>query len=78
MIWITISINYNVPTWLVLDEIYANHAELDDHWKRALIDWKDICTLVEWGGKCNGVKSYKGLLYPFIWQRYVSRAIDLY
>jgi hypothetical protein len=51
----------------VLDEMYEKQAGLDDHWKRAPKEWKDIGALVEWSGKCKVVTAHNGVAIQGLW-----------
>ncbi|HML94994.1 MAG TPA: hypothetical protein PKC29_06155 [Thermodesulfobacteriota bacterium] len=54
-------------TMFVLDELYENQAGLDDHWKRAPVEWSDIGAFVEWGGKCKVVTAHNGVAIQGLW-----------
>ncbi len=54
-------------TMFVLDEMYENQAGLDDHWKRAPVEWKDIGALVKWAEKCKVITAHNGVAIQGLW-----------
>ncbi len=54
-------------TMFVLDELYENQAGLDDHWKRAPVQWEDIGSFVTWGGKCQVITAHNGVAIQGLW-----------